>query len=253
MNRQKIRFDNRDGLEIVARLESPPEGVEHYGYGIFAHCFTGNKNLNAVRNISKTLVANGFSILQLDFTGLGESEGQFSDSNFSSNINDLKDAAAYLEKNYEAPKLMVGHSLGGAATIFAANQIDSIKAYATIGAPADPVHVTHLLEDELDVIIRNGQAKCTIGGRTFIVKKQFLDDLQEQDVSEVLNFSNKPYIIFHSPQDEVVGLENASDLYKLARHPKSFIALSGANHMLTNTEDSNYVGEVIAAWAMRYL
>ena len=252
MNLQKIIFKNKDGKTLVGRLELPANQDAH-NFAIFAHCFTCNKNLTAVRNISKALTSNGFGVLRFDFTGLGESEGDFADTNFSGNVEDLIAASDHLGANYQAPTLLIGHSLGGAAAIFAAAQIDSIQAVATIGAPSDPEHVKHLLRNGIDEIEHHGKALVNIGGRDFTIKKQFLDDLQQNTLSATVKNLRKPLLILHSPQDTTVGIKNAEEIYKAAHHPKSFISLDGADHLLMNRKDSLYVGDSIAGWAKRYL
>ncbi|MBD0776683.1 OsmC family protein [Maribacter sp. ANRC-HE7] len=252
MNLQKVIFKNKDGKSLVGRLELPANQDAH-NFAIFAHCFTCNKNLTAIRNISKALTSSGFGVLRFDFTGLGESEGDFADTNFSGNVEDLIAASDHLKANYQAPTLLIGHSLGGAAAIFAAAQIDSIQAVATIGAPSDPEHVKHLLRNGIDEIEHNGKALVNIGGRDFTIKKQFLDDLQQNTLSATVKNLRKPLLILHSPQDTTVGIKNAEEIYKAAHHPKSFISLDGADHLLMNRKDSLYVGDSIAGWAKRYL
>lgn len=252
MQFQKVTFTNRNGQELAARLELPVNQKAHT-YALFAHCFTCNKNLTAVRNISRALNLDGIAVLRFDFTGLGESEGDFADTNFSSNIEDLIDAARYLETTYQAPSMLIGHSLGGAAVICAAVELPSIKAVATIGAPSDPEHVKHLLQDQVSEIQEKGIAEVQIGGRTFTVKKQFLEDIQGQKLREKLTRLGKALLILHSPQDLTVPIENAAWLYNAARHPKSFITLDGADHLMSRKEDSRYAGSMIASWATRYL
>lgn len=249
---ENIRFKNQNNHELSAQIEFPIH-QNPKAYALFAHCFTCNKNLHAVRNISKALAQQGIAVMRFDFTGLGDSEGDFSDTNFSSNVQDLVSAAAALKERFEAPKLIIGHSLGGAAVIFAANLIPSIEAVATIGAPSSPEHVSHLFDDHLDQINANDQASVNIGGRSFTMKKQFLDDISSQNMQETLAQLKKPLVVFHSPQDRIVGIENAGTIYQHAIHPKSFISLDGADHLLTNEADSNYVGNVIAGWSNRYL
>ncbi len=251
MRSEKIRFKNRDGLELDARIELPE--TEPTAYAIFAHCFTCNKNLTAVRNISKTLTAKNIAVLLFDFTGLGASEGDFSDTNFSSNIADLFCAADYLEANYQAPKLLIGHSLGGAAVLSAASEIESVKAVATIGAPSSAAHVAHLVKSGLSQIEEKGQAEVNIGGKPFTIKKQFIDDIEASSLKKHLQNFHHSVLIMHSPEDRIVGIENAAEIYKLANHPKSFISLSGADHLLSDAKDSEYVGEAIASWAKRYI
>ena len=248
----KVSITNKDGIELSAELDMPPSGSANQ-YAIFAHCFTCSKSFSATRNISRSLTMQGFGVLRFDFTGLGNSQGEFGDSNFSANLDDIKTVAQWLTDNYEAPNLLVGHSLGGAAVIFAGAQIDSVKAIATVGAPADPVHVEHLFGDNLEELKEKGAAKVNIGGRPFHVKGQFLEDLKTHDVEQVLPEMRKALLILHSPQDTIVGINNAARLYGLAHHPKSFVSLDGADHLLSNKSDSMYVGSVIANWAERYL
>lgn len=252
MASQKITFLNKDGLSLSGRIELPVDQKPTH-FALFSHCFTCNKNLSAVRSISRALIQKGFGILQFDFTGLGESEGDFADSNFSGNVEDLVSAADYLAKNYKAPELLIGHSLGGAAAYFASAQIPSIKAVATIGAPSNPDHVEHLFEQSLEMIRHFGQAQVQLSGRTFTIKKHFLDDLEEKSLPKVVQNLNKAILILHSPQDSTVGIENAASIYKAAKHPKSFVSLDGADHLLTNRADAEYVGQLIASWSVRYL
>ena len=252
MKSKKIEFVNTKGIKIKGRLELPLDKLPK-AYAIFAHCFTCNKNLTAVKNISRALTSHGFGVLRFDFTGLGESDGDFGDTDFSSNISDLEDVAHYLEREYEAPKLMIGHSLGGAAAIFASSNLSSIQATATIGAPSSPQHVQHLFKSSLDEIEESGKAMVEIGGRPFPISKQFIDDISERSMDTVVKNLRKPLLIMHSPQDTVVEVKNAAEIYSAAMHPKSFISLDGADHLLSNKDDSNYVGNVIAQWASRYV
>ncbi len=252
MSLQKVTFQNKEGQTLVGRLELPVNRHPH-NYVIFAHCFTCNKNLLAVKNIGKSLISNGFGVLRFDFSGLGESEGDFADTNFSGNVDDLIAAADYLTENHKAPTLLIGHSLGGAAVIFAAEKIPTIKALATIGAPSDPTHVEHLLKSGLREIEANGKAVVNLGGRNFTIKKQFLDDLKTKSLPETVKKLRKPILIMHSPQDNTVNIKNAEEIYLAAHHPKSFVSLDDADHLLMNKKDSIYVGEVIAGWAKRYV
>ena len=252
MSHQKVKFQNKEGQNLVGRLELPANQEPH-NYVIFAHCFTCNKNLSAVKNIGKSLTSNGFGVLRFDFTGLGESEGDFADTNFSGNVADLVVAAEYLKDNYKAPSLIIGHSLGGAAAIFAASEIPYIQAVATVGAPSNPEHVTHLLKSGIDEIQASGKAVVNLSGRDFTIKKQFIDDLQNKSLPDVANKLRKPLLVMHSPQDDTVGIKNAEEIYIAARHPKSFVSLDGADHLLMNKRDSIYTGEVISGWAKRYV
>ncbi|MGB3150727.1 MAG: bifunctional alpha/beta hydrolase/OsmC family protein [Maribacter sp.] len=252
MSLQKITFRNKEGQALVGRLEMPVDQKPH-NFAIFAHCFTCNKNLLAVKNIGKALTANGFAVLRFDFTGLGESDGDFADTNFSGNISDLVSAATYLKKNYKAPTLIIGHSFGGAAALFAAAEVTSIKAVATIGAPSSPAHVQHLFKNALFEIEKSGKAVVNLSGRDFTIKKQFLDDLESKALTAVVKDLRKPLLVLHSPQDNTVGIKNAEEIYIAAHHPKSFVSLDGADHLLMNKADSIYVGKVIAGWAQRYV
>jgi uncharacterized OsmC-like protein/alpha/beta superfamily hydrolase len=252
MKTTRLSFTNDNGEELSACLEFPVD--QHpKAYALFAHCFTCNKNLLAVNNISKGLTANGIAVLRFDFTGLGESEGDFSNTNFSSNVNDLLAAVSFLERDYQTPALLIGHSLGGAAVLFAATKLERLQAVVTIGAPSDPKHVQHLIQSSAKEIEKRGVADVNIGGRTFTIRKQFLDDLIKSNMGEVLKGLRKPLLILHSPQDQTVEVENAAQLYHMAHHPKSFISLDGADHLLSNKVDSRYVGELIGAWVRRYI
>lgn len=252
MPTKKVRFVNSRGYELSAKIDLPLK-KNPFPFVIFAHVFTGNKNLIASKHISRALTMNGFGVLRFDFTGLGESEGDFADTNFSSNVEDLIAAAAFLKKEYMLPAVIVGHSLGGAAALFAAQQLDCIKAVVTIGAPSFPEHVAHLLSDKRAEIEQQGSAMVSIGGREFMIKKQFLEDLKSQEHIPVIKNLGKALLVMHSPQDRIVEIENAANIYKLAKHPKSFVTLDGADHMLTNKNDAFYAGNVIASWVKRYI
>ncbi len=252
MKSEKVTFKNADGLELSARLELPID--QHpFSFAVFAHCFTCNKNLNAVRNISRALTLRGFGVLRFDFTGLGESEGDFADTNFSSNVSDLIAATDFMAENYGKVELMVGHSLGGAATLIAAGLIDSVKAVATIGAPAEPEHVQHLFGESLDQIEAQGSATVSIGGRPFKIKQQFVEDLLQHDPYERIRNLRKPLLVMHGPFDQIVGVENARKIYNAAIHPKSFISLDDADHLLSKKAHSLYVADMIACWVQKYI
>jgi len=252
MNLQKVTFQNKEGQTLSGRLELPADQHPH-NFVIFAHCFTCTKNLSAVKNVSRSLTSKGFGVLRFDFTGLGESDGDFEDSNFSGNVEDLIAASQFLESNYMPPALLIGHSLGGAAVIFAASELTSVKAVATVGAPSNPEHVKHLLGNAIEEIEATGYATVNLSGRPFTIKKQFLEDLETKSLSDVVRNFNKALLVMHSPQDTTVGIINAEEIYKAARHPKSFVSIDGADHLLMNKRDSIYVGEVIAGWARRYV
>jgi len=250
--REKISFQNHSGQQLSAWLDMPLGGRPHH-FVLFAHCFTCSKNLSAVRHISEALTQNGYAVLRFDFTGLGESEGEFADTNFSSNVDDLIAAAEFLEKEYKAPSMLIGHSLGGVAVIFAAARLPSVKAVVTIGAPADPVHISRLVQDKREELDARGEAMVSVGGRPFRIKTQFLRDLESNKMSSVLPELKRPILIMHDPFDTIVGIDNARMLFEMAKHPKSFISLDGAGHLLPKEEDSRYAGKIISTWALRYL
>lgn len=252
MKTTKLIFSGSQGAELSAKMDEPDNGISR-GTVLFAHCFTCSKNLRAVNNISNALTDQGFGVFRFDFTGLGESEGDFADTNFSSNVDDLVAAAEFMKREWQSPKMLMGHSLGGAAVLQAAHQIESSEAIVTIGAPCNPEHVTHHLVDKREEIEKKGEARVNLAGRTFTIKKQFLDDLEEQVMDEIIRNLDRSLLIFHSPVDQTVGIENAAHIYKLAKHPKSFISLDDADHLLSNEEDTKYIGFVTSAWASRYL
>lgn len=252
MTSTKVKFSSATGQSLSGVLEKP-SGLTPHNYVVFAHCFTCSKNLSAIRHISSALTANGFAVLKFDFTGLGESEGEFAQTSFTSNVSDLIKAAEFLNDEYRSPALLVGHSLGGAAVLAAAAKIPSIKAVATIGAPFAPEHVEHLFEGAQDQFEKKGWAQVDIGGRPFVIGKQFVDDIRAQDPLNTIKQLKRPLMILHSPQDTIVGIDNAASIYKSAKHPKSFISLDGADHLLSRPEDAVYAGNTIAAWASRYI
>ncbi len=249
---QTLSFPNDHGDLLAARLSLPPDG-RPVAYALFAHCFTCNRNLNAVRRISQEMSDHGLAVLQFDFTGLGDSEGDFSDTGFSSNVEDLAAAARYLATHHDAPQVLIGHSLGGAAVLKAAGSIPSCKAVVTIGAPADPKHVANLIADARETIEHTGQATVTLAGRSFLIRKQFLDDLEETRMEETIRGLRRALLVCHSPVDQTVGIENAARIFQAALHPKSFLSLDKADHLLTSEADAFYVGRAAAAWATRYL
>jgi len=252
MRRQKVTFLNQKNQELTGRLEFPVDQQPH-NYVVFAHCFTCTKNLKAIKNIVQAMTGHGFAVLRFDFTGLGESEGEFSETNFSGNTEDLVSAANYLTEHYKAPSMLIGHSLGGAAVLIAAAEIPSINAVVTIGAPSDPVHVKNLIISSIAEIQAEGKATVNIGGQSFTIKKQFLDDLESNSLQKTVKQLRMPILIMHSPQDSTVGIKNAEEIYKAAHHPKSFVSLDGADHLLSESKDSKYAGNLIAGWAERYL
>jgi uncharacterized OsmC-like protein/pimeloyl-ACP methyl ester carboxylesterase len=249
--REKIEFPGSQGTTLSALLDLP-QG-EPRAYALFAHGFTLSKDVFAAARISQGLAARGIAVLRFDFTGLGASEGEFANTNFSSNVEDLVAAADWLRENRAAPEILVGHSLGGAAVLAAAAEIAEAKAVATINAPADPSHLAHLFAPVRDEIEARGEAEVTIGGRTFCIRKQFLDDIEGQRLSDIVAHLRKALLIFHAPRDEVVSIDNASTIFLAAKHPKSFVSLDAADHLLSRKEDAVYAAEVLAAWASRYI
>jgi putative redox protein len=252
MKSVQVQFQNAAGVALSARLEQPVDRHPH-AYAIFAHCFTCSSSLTAVRQISRALNLKGIAVLRFDFTGLGNSEGDFADSNFTTNISDLIAAADWLSENHQAPSLLVGHSLGGAAVLCAAHQLPSVVAVATIGAPYEVSHLEALLVNGIEEIEAKGEAAINIGGREFIIRKQFLDDLRTNEVAHKIGQLAKGLLILHSPQDRTVNIDEAAKIYQAAMHPKSFVSLDGADHLLSDKADSHYAGEVIAGWSSRYL
>lgn len=251
MSREKIIFKSATGESLSGRLDTPDD-IEPRSYILFAHCFTGSKDVLAAKRIARSLWLRGFAVFRFDFTGLGDSEGDFANTTFSSNVDDLVAAADYLREHKKAPTVLIGHSLGGAAVLAAASKIAEIRAVCTIGAPSDPNHVAHLFGENLNEIEASGEAKVSIGGRPFQIKKAFLEDLKWQNQEDKIKNLKKGLLIFHSQTDEIVGVENAGEIYQTAKHPKSFICLDHADHMLTKKEDACYVAEVISAWVHRY-
>lgn len=251
MESEKIEFTGSTGETLSAKIDLPEDTPK--AYALFAHCFTCSKDLKAVGNITKSLSQIGIATLRFDFTGLGQSGGDFADTNFSSNVQDLVSAYEYMKNEFDTPSILIGHSLGGAAVLQAAHKMDSIKAVATIGAPSDPSHVIENFEMSLDEINEKGSAKVTLEGRPFTIKKQFIDDLEETRMHDFIQTLGKALIIFHSPIDNTVGIDNASKIFTAAKHPKSFISLDKAGHLLLEKEDSEYVGKVLGTWAEKYI
>jgi putative redox protein len=253
MRSEKVSFQNSEGLELAGNLHLAP-GYQHGPTAIFAHCFTCGKDLKAARNLAIALNQRGINVLRFDFSGLGQSEGDFADTNFSSNLEDLFAAAEFLRQRNCAPEILIGHSLGGAAVLMAADRLPEVKAVATIGAPAEAHHVKHLFEEQLETIKGEGSAKVNIGGRPFTLKRDFIKDLNHHEVGErISKWRNRALLVLHSPQDQIVGIQNAKEIYEAGHHPKSFVSLDGADHLLSKESDSRYVGELVAAWAERYL
>ena len=251
MHSEKITFPGSHGEPLAARLDRP--GGEVRGYALFAHCFTCSKDTLAAARIAEGLAGHGFAVLRFDFTGLGGSGGDFANTDFSSNVADLLKAADYLREQYRAPSLLVGHSLGGAAVLAAAAGIPEARAVATIGAPAEPAHVAAHLEAARPEIEARGEAEVTLAGRSFCIRKEFLDDIEGQKLEAATAGLRKALMVFHAPRDEIVGIENAEKIFKAAKHPKSFVSLDSADHMLGRKGDAHWVAGVLAAWAARFI
>jgi len=246
----KIEFTGSLGTPLAASLDEPEDGTR--AYAMFAHCFTCSKDVVAASRISRALAKLGIGVLRFDFTGLGHSGGDFADTTFSSNIGDLIAAARWLRDNRRAPCILIGHSLGGAAVLAAASKIPECKAVATIGAPADPEHVLNLFDSAAAQIREHGRADVSIAGRPFTVGQQLIDDLREQDPQERISTLKRALLVFHSPTDTVVGVENAAQIFAWAKHPKSFVSIDGSDHMLTKPADAEFVANMLSAWAHRY-
>ena len=251
MQNQKVMFENQRGHSLSGILDLPATAPA--GYALFAHCFTCSKNLKAANNIARALTDAGIAVLRFDFTGLGQSEGDFSDTNFSSNVDDLLAAVRYLDREHAAPTILIGHSLGGTAVLQAAAEVDSAVAVVTIGSPSEPAHVAGMFSDSEDTLRERGEATVNLGGRPFLMKQQFLDDLQKQNLGASIGSLRKALLIMHAPLDDIVEIDNASALFMAAKHPKSFVSLDTADHLLSREDDSQYAGRVLAAWASRYL
>ena len=251
IDKEKLMFPNQDGAELAAALESAT--AEPSAYALFAHCFTCSKDIAAASRISRALAERGFGVLRFDFTGLGNSEGDFANTNFSSNVDDLVRAADFLRETRAAPSLLIGHSLGGAAVLASARAIPEAKAVATIGAPASPEHVAHLFGSSRAEIEAEGCAVVNLAGREFRIKKQFLDDISQQNLHDNIKQMGKALLVMHAPRDDTVPIDEAGKIFEAALHPKSFISLDDADHLLSRRADSEYVAQTIAAWASRYV
>jgi len=246
-----VSFPGAFGAMLAARLDAPV-GTP-LAFALFAHCFTCSKESKAAATISAALAERGIAALRFDFTGLGGSEGDFANTNFSSNVDDLVAAADFLRREHRAPALLVGHSLGGTAVLAAASRIPEAMAVATLGSPFDPEHVLGLLKDSVGKIESEGDALIDIAGRSFRIKKQFVDDLRAQKVGAAVAQLDKALMVMHSPRDTIVNIDHASRIFLAARHPKSFVSLDPADHLLTRREDAAYAGQLLGAWAARYL
>jgi uncharacterized OsmC-like protein/pimeloyl-ACP methyl ester carboxylesterase len=248
---ERFQFTGSDGQQLAAALDLPEGKVG--AYALFAHCFTCGKDVLAAKRIAVALSAKGIAVLRFDFTGLGSSEGEFANSTFSSNVADLVRAADHLRKTRQAPAVLIGHSLGGAAVLAAASRIPEAKAVVTIAAPSDPAHVTGLFADSIETIRKDGEAEVSLAGRPFTIRREFIDDIAEQNLLRNVATLHKALLVMHSPRDETVGIENATRIFVAAKHPKSFVSLAGADHLVSDRRDSAYIAEVIAAWSSRYL
>jgi uncharacterized OsmC-like protein/alpha-beta hydrolase superfamily lysophospholipase len=248
---ERFQFTSSEGHQLAAALDLPER--EPIAYALFAHCFTCGKDVLAAKRIAVALSAKGIAVLRFDFTGLGSSEGDFANSTFSSNVADLVRAADHLRDTRKAPSILIGHSLGGAAVLAAAGQIPDAKAVVTIAAPSDPAHVTGLFKDRIEDIRRHGEVEVSLAGRPFHIKREFLDDIAEHGLMAHVANLHKALLVMHSPTDDTVGIDNATRIFVTAKHPKSFVSLAGADHLLTGKREAAYVADVIAAWAERYL
>lgn len=248
---QRVTFEGSQGDTLAARFDVPAGTVR--ATAIFAHCFTCSKDIAAAKRIAGELAMRGIAVLRFDFTGLGASDGEFANTNFSSNCTDLLRAADWLRDNVEAPSILIGHSLGGAAVLGVAGDIAEVKAVATIGAPADAAHVADNFHADLEAIERDGEAEVSLAGRKFRIQKQFLDDIRGQNLTDRIAGMKKALMVLHSPLDDTVGIDNAATIFTAARHPKSFVSLDKADHLLTRAEDAAYAAEIIAAWASRFI
>ena len=250
MKKIKFEFENASGNTLAGLLELPDQALS---FVLFAHCFTCGKDIAAASRISRALAARDIAVLRFDFTGLGSSDGDFANTNFSSNVDDLLCAARALEDNYEAPQILIGHSLGGAAVLSASSKLESVKAVVTIGAPATAEHVSHLFQDKAQEIREQGEAEVNLGGRQFSIKTQFLEDIESYSSTDEIRNLNAALLVFHSPLDNIVSIDEAARIYQAARHPKSFISLDKADHLLSQAADAEYVAATIVSWAGRYL
>ncbi|MDH3218348.1 MAG: bifunctional alpha/beta hydrolase/OsmC family protein [Gammaproteobacteria bacterium] len=253
MNKIRLGFENSTGETLVGLLELPDRMDQVSSFALFAHCFTCGKDIAAASRISRALAARGIAVLRFDFTGLGSSDGDFANTNFSSNVDDLLCAAKALEARYQAPQILIGHSLGGAAVLSAASRIESVRAVVTIGAPATAEHVAHLFRDKEADIRQQGEAVVELAGREFSIKSQFLEDIERYSSTAKIRDLDAALLVFHSPLDTIVPIDEAARIYQAARHPKSFISLDRADHLLSKAADAEYVGSTIASWASRYL
>jgi putative redox protein len=248
---ERIVFNGSQGFELAARLDLP--AGKPRGYGLFAHCFSCSKDVLTAVRISKALTEHDMALLRFDFTGLGNSQGDFANTNFSSNLEDLRRAAQYLREHYQAPQLLIGHSLGGAAVLAVAADIPDVRGVATLNAPSDPSHISHFFQDSLNEITAQGEAEVLLTGRKFRIRRQFLQDLAEQRLLDKVAKLRRPLLIMHSPVDSIVNIQHAMHIFNAAKHPKNFLALDDADHMVSRPQDAAFVAAILSAWAGRYL
>ncbi|ELX10230.1 OsmC family protein [Janthinobacterium sp. HH01] len=251
MRSERLEFPGADGQKLAARLDKPTAEIK--AYALFAHCFTCGKDVFAASRIAQALTEHGFAVLRFDFTGLGASEGEFANTNFSSNLADLLAAADYLRGSRMAPSLLIGHSLGGAAVLGVAAQVPEVKAVVTLAAPSDPSQVTGMFSQHLDEIARTGEAQVQLAGRPFRIKQQFVEDAGGHNLKGKIAALKRALLVMHAPGDDTVGISNAMEIFTAAKHPKSFISLDSADHLLTDRDDAVYVANLIAAWSDRYI
>ncbi|WP_070138144.1 bifunctional alpha/beta hydrolase/OsmC family protein [Crocinitomix algicola] len=252
MNTEKIQIVNRNGIKLNTSIDFPNHQKPKQ-FALFAHCFTCTSQLNAVRNISQALNKKGIAVVRFDFTGLGKSEGEFTESHFEANVEDLLDVNQFLIENYQTPQLIIGHSLGGSAAIVAASKLDNIKAVVTIGSPADIQHTARHFASQAEDLKIGEHTDVIIAGRKFTISGEFVEGFKKHKLSETIKSLRKPILVMHAPFDEIVGIKNAHEIYHNALHPKSFVSLDSADHLLTKKEDSLYAGEMIASWSTRYI
>ena len=252
MHTKKISFENPNGTRLAALLDMPVDDAP-IAYALFAHCFTCSKDYKGVARVSRALAAEGVAVLRFDFTGLGQSQGDFADTTFSSNVEDLVAAADFMERELQPPSVLIGHSLGGAAVLQAASHLPSVRAVATIGAPSSTTHLAAMLRSSAEDIESTGEAEVSIGGRSFRIRRQMVEDLSSVKMETAIEGLGRALLVLHSPADDTVGIEHATTIFRAAKHPKSFISLDTADHLLTNAADARYVGAVVAGWSRRYL
>ncbi len=248
---EKITFIGADGQKLAARIDTPDGDIK--AYALFAHCFTCTKDIFAASRIAKVLKERGIAVVRFDFTGLGASEGDFANTNFSSNVEDLVSAANFMRDEFQAPAILIGHSLGGSAVLAAAHKIPEARAVVTLGSPADVAHVAHNFKNDREKIMRDGEADICLVGRPFKIKKQFIEDIEGVKLQHHVNNLKKALLVMHAPLDQTVGIENAGQLFSWAKHPKSYVSLDDADHLISRAEDAEYAANVIATWVMKYI